>query len=122
MKSDVRSVKPDLQVSELVYDWMLGTDERVFPVVEDGHLAGLVSIEDVRKVPREDWPRTTVARIMTPADKLAVVGPRMDAGEALHELTRRDVRQLPVVENGRLLGILRRRDIVRWLRLQSDTT
>jgi CBS domain-containing protein len=36
-------------------------------------------------------------------------------------LTRRDVRQLPVVENGRLLGMLRRRDIVRWLRLQSDT-
>lgn len=121
MNSDVRPVKPDLQVSELVYDWMLGTDERAFPVVEDGRLVGLVSIEDVRKVPREDWPRTTVARIMTPADKLAVVGPRVDAGEALHELTRRDVRQLPVVENGRLLGILRRRDIVRWLRLQSDT-
>ncbi len=121
MNANVRSVAPDLAVSDLVYDWMLGTDERSFPVVEDGRLAGLVTIEDVRKVPREAWPQTSVARIMTPADKLAVVGPHMDASEALHELTRRDVRQLPVVEDGRLLGIVRRRDIVRWLRLQSDT-
>jgi CBS domain-containing protein len=57
---------------------------------------------------------------MTPADRLTVVGPGADASEALRLLTSRDVRQLPVVENGRLLGMLRRRDIIRWLRLQSE--
>jgi len=119
MRSDVRGVAPDLPVADLVYDWMLGTEERAFPVLEDGRLAGLVTIEDVRKVPRPNWPETRVAQIMTPAERLAVVDPRADASEALHELTRREVRQLPVVENGRLLGMLRRRDIVRWLRLQS---
>jgi len=120
MRADVRTVEPELPVSDLVYDFMLGTDERAFPVVDRGKLAGLVTIEDVRKVPRDSWPSTRVSQIMTPAEKLAVVGPRQDASEALHELTRRDVRQLPVVENGKLVGLLRRRDIVRWLRLQSD--
>jgi Zn-dependent protease/CBS domain-containing protein len=122
MRSQVPTVRPDLSVSDLVYDFMLGTDERAFPVLEEGKLAGLVTIEDVRKVPRDAWPSTSVAQIMTPADKLSVISPRQDASEALHELSRRDVRQLPVVENGKLVGLLRRRDIVRWLRLQSNVT
>ena len=120
MRANVRAVPLTLPVSDLVYDWMLGTEERAFPVVREDRLAGLVSLEDVRKVPREKWPETTVERIMTPADQLVVVGPGEGASEALHELTRRDVQQLPVVENGKLLGMLRLRDIMRWLRLQSD--
>jgi CBS domain-containing protein len=120
MRSQVPTVPPDLRVSDLVYDHMLGSDERAFPVVQDGRLAGLVCIEDVRKLPREKWTEAAVADIMTPAAELSVVDPRQDASDALQELTRRDVRQLPVVDNGRLVGLLRRRDIVRWLRLQSD--
>jgi Zn-dependent protease/CBS domain-containing protein len=120
MRTQIRPVSPDLLVSDLVYDWMIGTDERAFPVVEGEKLAGLVSIEDVRKVPRDAWTQTPVRTIMTPAGNLAVVAPNTDASAALRKLTRRDVRQLPVVENGRLLGILRRQDIIRWLRLHSD--
>lgn len=120
MRKNVPAVPVNLPVSDLVYNWMLGADERAFPVVHDERLAGLVSLEDVRKVPREKWAETTIDRIMTPADQLVVVSPDEGASEALHELTRRDVQQLPVVENGKLLGMLRLRDIMRWLRLQSD--
>ncbi len=120
MRANVPAVPVNLPVSDLVYNWMLGTEERAFPVVHGERLAGLVSIEDVRKVTREKWAETTVERIMTPAEQLVVVGPGEGANEALHELTRRDVQQLPVVENGKLVGMLRLRDIMRWLRLQSD--
>ena len=40
--------------------------------------------------------------------------------EALDTLTTRDISQIPVVRGKQLLGILRRRDIVRWMQLQSD--
>jgi predicted transcriptional regulator len=43
-----------------------------------------------------------------------------DAAEALSKLRSQDVRQLPVMQNGALAGLLRRRDIVKWLQLQSD--
>jgi hypothetical protein len=29
------------------------------------------------------------------------------------------VRQVPVISNGRLMGLVRRRDIMRWLQLQA---
>jgi CBS domain-containing protein len=55
---------------------------------------------------------------MTPADELAVVSPAEDASQALEELTRCDVRQVPVVEGCHVVGLLRHRDIMRWLQLQ----
>jgi CBS domain-containing protein len=57
---------------------------------------------------------------MTTADKLDVVTPREDATDALTKLARRDVRQMPVVDNGQLVGMLRRRDILKWLQLNAE--
>ncbi len=119
MTSHPPSVSPDTLVGELVHKYIMGTDERAFPVVEGDCLAGLVCLEDVRKVPRERWETTTVREIMTPADKLTVASPREDATDAFNDLARTDVRQVPVVQDCHVVGMLRRRDIVRWLQLHS---
>lgn len=122
MRSNAPTVDPGVPVSRLVYDYIMGTDERAFPVIEGERLVGLVCLEDVRKIPREEWNQTLVNQVMTPADQLDIVSPREDATDALAKLARRDVRQVPVVQNGELVGMLRRRDIMRWLQLQSDST
>jgi CBS domain-containing protein len=43
-----------------------------------------------------------------------------DAAGAMAQLQQRDVRQLPVMRNGSLVGLLRRRDLVKWLQLHSE--
>jgi len=119
MRLNVPTVAPSLPLNRLVYEYVMGTDERAFPVMDGERLLGLVCLEDIRKVPREAWEHTTVGEVMTDTGHLDVVNPSEDAGDALEKLTRRDVRQAPVVENGRLVGLLRRRDILKWLELQS---
>lgn len=119
MRTNVPVVPPTLTVAQLVYEWIMGTDERAFPVMEGERMLGLVCLEDVRKVPREDWEHLTVGEIMTQSNQLDIVTAREDASEALERLTRRDVRQVPVLEDGRLVGLLRRRDILKWLQLRS---
>ena len=120
MRHNVPAVPPDLSVSNLVYNFMMNTGENAFPVVVGDQIVGLVSFEDVRQLPRDAWDQTTVNEIMTRADQLATVTPQEDAGEALEQLERRNVRQVPVVQNGHLIGLLRRRDIIRWLQTQSE--
>ena len=67
---------------------------------------------------REAWDVTTVGEIMTPADRLIVTSPEEDAAQALAELSRNDVRQLPAVSSGRLVGLLRRQNLIKWLHLR----
>jgi Zn-dependent protease len=120
MRSDAPTVTPSTRLSDLVDNYLMRTDERAFPVVEGDRLAGLVCLEDLRRVPRDEWDRTLVSQVMTPAGKLDLISPSEDAAHALQKLAQRDVRQMPVVQDGHVIGMLRRRDILRWLQLQSE--
>lgn len=119
MRTDPPTVPADITISTLVHDYIMNRDDHAFPVEADGQLVGLVTLEDVRTIPREQWDTTYVQEMMTPNERLATLPTTAEADEALHQLQQYDVRQVPVVENGRLVGLVRRRDIMKWLQLQG---
>lgn len=121
MRKDAPTVDPSSPVKSLVYDGIMGTDEHAFPVVEDGQLVGIVTLEDVRALEQDAWDRTPVRQIMTPSDECVVLDPEEDAAEALTNLSTCDVHALPVVGGGRVVGVLRRQDLIQWLRLHAET-
>lgn len=121
MRPDPPTVSPGGTVANLVYDHVMRADERAFPVMVNGSVVGLVTVEDVRKVPREQWDAVTIEQIMTPSADLVTVSPTEDAAEALQKLAQRDVNQLPVMDRGQLVGLLRRRDMVRWLQVHAES-
>ncbi len=120
MRRNPPTITSDRRVSELFSEYIMQTDDQGFPVVDGGQLVGLVTLQDVRETPREAWETTQVREIMTPAEALVTVGPEDGAIHALDELAQRDIRQLPVISGGQLEGLVRRRDIVKWLQLQSN--
>ena len=119
MRSSPPTVPAKASVASLVHDHVMGTGHRAFPVLDDGRLAGLVTLEDVRAVSRETWDSTAVREIMTPFGDLVVATPEEEAAEAMKKLMGRDVAQLPVLRDGKLAGLLHRGDIVNWLALYS---
>ena len=120
MRPNPPTVTSDLSVSNLVADYLLGKDDHAFPVIDNGGLAGLVCLHDVRLVNHSAWNTTKVSGIMTPISKLVVTSPDEDAAKALNKLMQRDVGQLPVVQDGRLVGLLRRQDIISWLQAHAQ--
>lgn len=110
-------VPADLSVRVLVDQHLMQTDHQAFPVARGDELIGLVSVADVRVLPRERWESTAVEEIMTPAGELETARPDESTAEVLDRLRGRGVEQLPVVDAGRLTGMVRRIDIVRWLEL-----
>ncbi len=116
MSTRVERVSPELGAGQLIDDYFLASDQRAFPVdAADGRFLGLVCFEDVRRLPAGERARAHASDVMTAAADLATVSPDARVERALEELVRRDVEQLPVLEGGRLLGLVRRRDIVKWL-------
>jgi CBS domain-containing protein len=108
-------VAPDLTLERFVQEHLMQAELGTFAVESDGALLGLITLEDVRKVPQDQWSRVRVEEVMTPRERLATLTPSAKADRALDELARRDVNQIPVLEGGHLAGIVRHRDLVRWL-------
>lgn len=120
MRTQVSTVPDDISVAQLIDDYVMVSDQSAFPVVRDGHLLGLVTLEDVRATPREQRDGAQIREIMTPGPELATVGPDDPASEVLDVLTRRNIGHVPVVEAGRFTALVRREDILRWLSLHGS--
>ncbi|HET7636720.1 MAG TPA: site-2 protease family protein [Candidatus Limnocylindria bacterium] len=117
MDAEPPSVGPNETVAQLVHDHMLHGEHRSFLVrYEDGGLAGIVSLSDVRRVPREHWEAARVTDIMTRYADLATVGPEDQVEDAMQLLQAREVNQLPVVVEGRsVVGLLTRSGLLRLI-------
>lgn len=120
MQVGMATVSPDNSVTELVHDYIMGTQNHAFLVMENDKFMGIVTLEDVRKVSRIAWDRSKVSDIMTTLNKLITVEPEESLTDALQKLVSQDVGQLPVMKDGKLVGILNRRDILLWLQLHSQ--
>jgi hypothetical protein len=118
MRTRIDRLEPDLSLDLFVRDHVMTSDQQGFPVEEGDTLLGMVSAEQVRNVPPAEWRRTTVSDVMTSVATLSALPPDTDAQEALKALDQRDV-DLPVVEGDHLLGLIRRGDFLKWLRLQA---
>lgn len=112
-------VRSGLSVSELVDDWFLARNLRGAPVVTNDWFEGIVTISDVRTIPREQWDQTVVRAIMTPRERVYSVAPTDSVETALRLLSEHDVDQLPVLDDGQLVGLLRRSSLVRFVHLQQ---
>jgi len=121
MNTDVPIIPANISIEDLINNHIMQSDHRAFIVYDDDTMVGLVTIDDVRKLDSEFRSRKMVRDIMTPSQKLIVVAPNEDVSEAFQRLQSKDVRQLPVVKENKIVGLLRRKDIIRWLQFQSQT-
>jgi Zn-dependent protease/CBS domain-containing protein len=116
MSYDYAAVPPDLTIQELVDRHILGNGHRSFVVEEQQHVDGLLTLHDIRQLPREQWPTTRVKQAMIPWDSLKRTEPNADLWQAIEEMNHDGVNQLPVIKEGEMLGMLRREDIISYLR------
>jgi Zn-dependent protease len=119
MQTRLTRVDPRITVNKLIEDHLMASGQRVFPVVENERFLGLVCLQDLVKSERGARDRITAGDIMTPAAELACVSVRQDAAEALAILAQRNVNQLPVIDGDKLVGLLRREDVLKWLSLHE---
>jgi Zn-dependent protease len=110
----------DISVEEFVDHYLMQSDDRAFIVYDHENMVGLITIEDVRKLPAESRRSKMVRDVMTPSEKMIVVAPEEDVTNAFDRLQIKDIRQLPVVAGNKIVGLLRRKDIIRWLQFQSQ--
>ncbi len=113
-------VSPEITIQQLVNEQILTTGGRCFPVVADNRALGLITLHDVRAIPRDLWSTKRVSEAMTPLDKVASVSPQADLTTVLQILTEKDINQVPVVEEGRIVGMVGRDNLLAFVKIRAD--
>ncbi len=106
-----------VSVKELIDSRTADRNERAFLVQRHETIVGLLTLSDIVRLPRLRWGDTTVGAIMVPVDRVVTVAPDTGLFEAMRLMQTRDIRQLPVLDDGRLVGMVTRADVLR----QVDT-
>jgi Zn-dependent protease/predicted transcriptional regulator len=125
---EVRQIMTERIVS---VDWLISIEELVesyiykhqfthFPVFNRDEFIGMVSLDGVKTISKDLWGFKQVRDIMTPLEFLPCLKPTDDASEALSRMVSGDIGRMPVVENGQLMGIVSRRDIMNFFKIKSD--
>jgi Zn-dependent protease len=109
MARDCPAVDGRINLREFVEEHVIRTGRRCFLVLEDEYnVVGLVTPDDVKTLPSRRWPFTPVERVMRPLRELRSISSEASASEALQLMLREDVREIPVMRDGHLEGVLSR--------------
>ncbi|ADE37524.1 CBS domain-containing protein [Methanohalophilus mahii] len=117
MSSDVISVSPEMNLEELV-QFMFDHKHMGYPVIQHNVLKGIVTFTDVHKVTQLDRISTLVSDVMT--RDVVTISPGDNAAEAFKVLNNNNVGRLVVMEDGEIIGILSRTDLMHTMTLLSE--
>jgi CBS domain-containing protein len=120
MATDFRSVPPDLSLQQALHDYIMQYNQRALPVVHGQKLEGLVTMTDIKKKPREQWPSVLVSEVMTKAGELKTVSPEDGLNTVIQLMESGDLNQLPVISGQKLVGLLSRSDLIRYIKFQQE--
>ena len=120
MTQNVLTASPDITLQQVVSDYFLVHPHRGYPVVKDGQILGMITLETVQAVPKEKWMFETVRGAMIPYERTVNAPPTLTVLDAMHKMARNKVGRILVVEGGRLLGIVTQGDLVKSIRTREE--
>ena len=116
MSAHCATIPADLLLQELVETHILGSGQRCFLVNRGNDTVGLMTLHQIKEVPRPEWRTTSTAQVMLPMEQLKHIDPDTELWAALQKMDRDGVNQLPVIRNQHVIGMLSREDVITFLR------
>lgn len=120
MSRDYAAISPETTLQHLVDEHILGAGRRCLMVMQGDEPIGLLTLHNVKEVPQTEWPTTTAVQTMIPINAVKRVRPDTELWEAMAEMDRDGVNQLPVMVNGHCQGMLSRGDLVDFMRTRRE--
>jgi Zn-dependent protease/predicted transcriptional regulator len=115
MTTDFPTIEASAPIAEVLAASPVARRAGCVFVVEDQRVVGLIQADALRNLSRARWQTTPASELMTPTAQVRVVGPDEDAASILQTMEAEDLSGLPVVEDGRLLGLVSRETVARLL-------
>lgn len=115
MVRDLPLVDQNLSLQRFVSEQLLHSTSRYFFVTHGDEPVGIVTPKEITGIEQRMWPFTEVGTIMRPIDSLPSLAPDAPVMDALELMRGEESSPVPIVADGRLLGVLSRRTIMEYL-------
>ena len=116
------TVPPQASLEEVAEEYFLHHGFRGFPVADDGRVLGVISIQQVIRVPREERSRRRAVDAMVPLGERMVIEPGVPLLDAVPRMNEAEAGRLIVIRNGTMEGMITKTGLVRFLELKQLLT
>ncbi len=120
MRADPITVEASTSLAELVQDYIYTYHHRMFPVVEGSRVLGCIHARQLKEIPHDTWSERTVGELARQCSQENSVEPDRDAWAVLGLMRRTGNSRLLVMKEGRLMGIVTLKDLLRFLSIKLD--
>jgi Zn-dependent protease/CBS domain-containing protein len=122
MTANPVAIPDHLPINLAVDDFFMTGHHVAYPVCSpDGEFRGLLRLDFLKEVPREKWPYVTAADVVAErnADDLCI-GVEQSASRAMKMLLAPELNRLAVIEDGKLVGIVTRHDLLHFIKIHAE--
>lgn len=116
MTSDIATLSPETPVSEAL-STMFQKRHMGYPVVDRNELVGIITFDDISRIP-EDKRNIPIKDIMS--KNLILASPDEPVFNTFEKISRNNIGRLPVTENGKLVGIISKTDIMKAIKMAES--
>lgn len=120
MVTDIVTVPPDITINEAIHKYFLKYGYGGFPVVDKGDFLGILTLKEITDIPEEERANITVSKVFVRHDKRWEVSKKEDAITALERMISEDKGRLAVLENRKLIGLITRTGIARYMQMRGE--
>ena len=122
MRRSFVAIPADLTVTTAMRSFLARSDGRPMPVVDGTAFLGLLSFRDVRNLPASRWSELLVREAVAEhAADTKTTTPRALVRDVLGILGDVETERIPVLDGTRLVGMLDRHDVHRWIEAHATT-
>jgi Zn-dependent protease/CBS domain-containing protein len=120
MDRDVTTLPPGLTIDTFADQVLDGSAALAFPVVRGTELLGMIGAAQLRRVSRTRRATVRVEDVMVSPPDLPLLDPEATLQDALDGLAKSGLDGLPVIEDGRLAGLVMRRHVAAAVRTRTE--
>jgi Zn-dependent protease len=122
MRTRFEKVPASLTLGQFVDDYLLRSSQQLWPVVDaKGDIGFITTASFDPEVQSSERPSRQLADFIQPLDEENCITPDISAHDAFQRLANH-AWPLPVVEAGRIIGIIHQADILRWFSFHKIPT
>ena len=102
-------------LQNLIDQEVLSHGRQCFLVDRGDRAVGLLTLHNIKEIPRPSWTTTTAAQAMIPIEKLNQIDLGTELWAAMEKMGRDGINEIPVMLENNLVGLLSTGDIVKYL-------